>query len=97
MCRHILLEVADVTPVTVRYITVQGVAFLQKERKQIFREIEGLALRDMIEHFRLQDVDAGVDGIGKHLAPIRLFQKAFYVAFAVSDNDPELQGIIDSY
>ena len=47
----------------------------------------------MVEDLRLHHVDAGVDGVGEHLAPGRLLEEALHPVVVVDDGDAELERV----
>src|SRR5713226_5640398 len=49
----------------------------------------------MLEHFRLEHVDARVDGVGEDLTPARFLEEALDPALLVGDDDPELERVLD--
>ena len=49
----------------------------------------------MLQHLGLEHVDAGVDGVGEHLAPRRLLEEALDPALVVGDDDAELERVVD--
>ena len=59
-------------------------------------EIIWFARRDVVEHLRLEHVDAGVDGVGEDLAPTRLLEEAFDASLFVHDDHAELQRVLDA-
>ena len=67
---------ADVLPVAVGHVAVEGLTRLEHGREDLAGEVDGTALGDAVEDLRLEHVDAGVDGVAEHLAPARLLQEA---------------------
>ncbi len=49
----------------------------------------------MLQHFRLEHVDAGVDRVRKHLPPRRLLEEPLDLAVLVRDDDSELERVLD--
>jgi len=47
----------------------------------------------MVEHLRLDDVDAGVDRVGEDLTPSRLLQEALDAPLLIDDHHSELEGV----
>src|SRR5660397_68893 len=92
---QVALVGADVLPVTVRDIAVQRGAGGQQRRKHVGGPVHDLPGGDRAQDVRLHDVDAGVDRVGKDLAPGRLLQEPFDPAVRPGDNDAELQRIGD--
>ena len=52
-----------------------------------------LALGHEVEDLGLHDVDAGVDGVGEHLAPCGLLEEPFDAPLLVDDRDAELERV----
>ena len=69
------LDGADVFPVPVGDVTVQGLTLLQHRREHVPGEVDDLALGDDVEDLGLEHVDAGVDRVGEHLTPGRLLEE----------------------
>ena len=67
----------------------------QHRREDVAREVDDFALGNEVEHLGLEHVDAGVDGVGEHLTPTRLLEKAFDGAIGVGDHDAELERVLD--
>src|SRR5205085_2937777 len=61
----VLVEVADVLPVTVEHEAVHRASHLEQERKELLREVERTVFRYVAQHLRLEHVDAGVDRVGE--------------------------------
>jgi hypothetical protein len=55
----------DIAPITIGHITIHRFAPLQQQRKQIFRKVGFFFVGEIIEDFWFEDIDSGVDGIGK--------------------------------
>ena len=91
----VLIEVADVLPVALHRLAVERATHLEQERKELLGEVVRLVGRDVAQHLRLQDVDAGVDRVREDLAPRRLLQEALDPSVLVGDDDPELEGVLD--
>ena len=89
------LEGADVLPVAVGHVAVEPLAGGQGGRERLAREVDGLPLGDEVEDLRLEDVDAGVDGVAEHLAPGRLLQEPLDRPVLVGDDDAELERVLD--
>jgi hypothetical protein len=64
--------------------------------KQIGREVEGLSWIDEGQDAGLEDVDPGVDVVGKHLAPAGLLQKTAHALLLVRDDHAKFQRIADA-
>ena len=90
---HIALVGADVLPVALGDVAVDGLAFLHQLREDVAGPVDGDIGLDVVEDLGLHDVDAGVDGVGEDLAPGRLLQEALDLALLVDDGDAELQRI----
>ena len=91
----VLVEVADVLPVAVADHPVQRPAHLEQQREELLREVVRPVGRDVLEHLRLEHVDAGVDRVREDLAPGRLLEEALDPAVLVGDDDPELERVLD--
>ena len=87
----ILADVADIAPIARGDKAIHGQTLLQHLRKDLAAPVERLARRDEIEHLRLQHIDAGIDRIGGHLAPTRLFQKAHHPSIGIGDDHAVVQ------
>ena len=72
-----------------------GVLVLQHQREEVLGKVEVFPSGDVFEDLRFQHIDAGVDGIGDHLAPARLLQKLGDAFFLVGDHHAELQRVLD--
>ena len=91
----VLVEVADVLPVAVEDAAVHRPAHLEQEREELLREVERTVRRDVLQHLRLEHVDAGVDRVGEDLPPRRLLEEALDAAVLVGDDDAELERVVD--
>ena len=91
----VLVEVADVLPVAVADVAVDRPAHLEQQREELLREVVRPVGRDVLQHLRLEHVDAGVDRVGEHLPPRRLLEEALDAAVLVGDDDPELERVLD--
>jgi hypothetical protein len=92
----VLVEVPDVLPVAVvEDVAVDRPAHLEQQREQLLREVVRPVLRDVLQHFRLEHVDAGVDRVREDLAPGRLLEEALDAAVLVGDDDAELERVLD--
>ena len=89
----VLVEVPDVLPVAVHRQPVDGPPHLEQQRKELLGEVERPVGRDVLEHLRLEDVDARVDRVREHLAPRGLLEEALDPALVVDDDDPELERV----
>src|SRR5690606_35629722 len=69
---------ADVLPVALGHVAVDGGAALQQPGEDVGRPVGGLSGGDVAQHLGLHDVDAGVDGVGEDLAPGGLLQEALH-------------------
>src|SRR5581483_94571 len=49
---------------------------------------------DGVEDLRLEDVDAGVDGVAEHLAPRGLLEEALDRTVLAGDDDPEVERVL---
>ena len=91
----VLVEVADVLPVAVEHAAVDRPAHLEQQREELLREVVRPVGRHVLQHLRLEHVDAGVDRVGEDLAPGRLLEEALDAALLVGDDDPELERVLD--
>src|SRR5579875_654855 len=91
----VLVEVADVLPVALEHMSVEGPSHLQEQREELLREVVRTVVRDMAEHLGLEHVDAGVDGVGEHLPPGGLLEEPLDPPVLVGDDDPELERVLD--
>ena len=91
----ILLEVADVAPIAFGYVAVERHFSPQHFREQVFGKVKRLIGWDQVQDIRLQDIDAGVDGVRKHFAPTRLLQELHDRSVVVGDHDTKLQRVWD--
>ena len=89
----ILFQVPDVGPVRVEDVAAQFCAVAQHERKEILREVVDPAALHAVEDAGLEDVDAGIDGVGEDLSPRRLLEETDDAAVIVGDDDAELERI----
>ena len=87
------LDIADVTPVARRQVPVERHGVGQHLGEDIAAPVHHRRRRQQIEHFRFDDVNAGVHLIGKHLAPGWLLEEAFDRPVRVGDHHPELQWV----
>src|SRR5690606_39366474 len=72
----LLLDVADIAPVSLGYVTEECRALTQHLGIEVLGEIEVRLLGDPPQRGRLEDVDAGVDRVTEDLAPCRLLEEA---------------------
>ena len=92
----ILFQVPDVGPVRVEDVAAQFCAVAQHERKEILREVVDPAALHAVEDAGLEDVDAGIDGVGEDLSPARLLEEALDPVVLAGDDDPEVERITAS-
>ena len=90
-----LVEVADVLPVAVADVAVDRPAHLEQQREELLGEVVRPVLRDVLQHLRLEHVDAGVDRVGEDLAPRRLLEEALDAPVLVGDDDAELERVVN--
>src|SRR5205085_5397373 len=90
-----LVEVADVLPVAVADVAVDRTAHLEQQREELLREVVRAVARHVLEHLRLEHVDAGVDRVAEDLPPPRLLEEPLDASVLVGDDDPELERILD--
>ena len=91
----VLVEVADVLPVALAHVAVDRAAHLEEQREELLREVVGPVGRNVLQHLRLEHVDAGVDRVREHLTPRRLLEEPLDLAVLVGDDDPELERVLD--
>ncbi len=91
----VLVEVADVLPVTLHHVAVDRASHLEQEWEQLLREVKRPLGRDMGQHLGLKHVDTSVDRVREDLAPRRLLEEALDFAVVVGDHDPELERVVD--
>src|SRR5690606_38403516 len=90
----ILLDVADIAPVSLGYVTEECRALTQHLGIEVLGEIEVRLLGDPPQRGRLEDVDAGVDRVTEDLAPCRLLEEALDPAgLLVNDDDAERERV----
>ena len=87
------LQAADVLPVAVGHEAEQRRALGEQLGEHVGGEVGRLAVRDVLEHLRLEHVDAGVDGVGEDLAPVGLLQEPLDAAVLFCDDDAELERV----
>ena len=80
---EVLRRRADVDPVAVVDVGDERLAALDERREVAALDRPGGVLRDAIEGVRLEDVDAGVDGVAGDLVFARLLEEALHVAVGV--------------
>ncbi len=86
---------ADVLPVAVGDVAVQRLTLGEHRGEHVAGEVDDLTFGDGVEDHRLEDVDAGVDGVREHLTPGRLLQEPFDAPVGSGDDDPELERVLD--
>src|SRR5665648_282917 len=94
--REVLGQAADVLPVALGDVAVQRRAHLEELGEQVLAEVEGFVGRDVIEHLRLEHVDARVDRVAEHLAPSGFLEETLDAAFVVDHHDAELERVLDA-
>ena len=90
---QIRLDGADVAPVVVDDDAVQPLAPLEHRREDVLRPVRGGIRLDVLQHLRLDDVDASIGMITEDLAPRGLLQEPLHVAVVVGDHHPVLERI----
>ena len=90
----VLVQVADVLPVAVEHVAVDGAAHLEQQRKQLLREVVWTLGRNVLQHLGLEHVDTRVDCVREDLAPRRLLEEALHLPVVVRDDDAELERIL---
>ncbi|WP_240469128.1 hypothetical protein [Streptomyces sp. OM5714] len=93
LCLHIALVGADVLPVALGDVAVDGLAFLHQLREDVTGPVHGHVGVDVVEDLGLHDVDPGVHRVREDLAPGRLLQEALDLALFVDDGDAEFQRV----
>ena len=83
--------VPHVAPVALQGDAVEGRSLLEQGREEILSKIPRLVGRDPFHGGGGQNIDAGVDLIGEHLAPGRLFHKTLYPAVLAGQDQSVLQ------
>ena len=76
ICREISLGRADVAPVSAVPQTEDPSAVSDQLREQLMSEVRRHSLRNVLQHAGREEIDAGIDRIGKCLRHVRLFNKA---------------------
>ncbi|MNX78966.1 hypothetical protein D3C86_1105790 [compost metagenome] len=89
------LEVAHVLPVAARDVPVHGVVAAQQEGEEVLGEVHFLLGLEQAQDLGLEDVGAGVDGVGEDLAGAGLLEEALDAALFVGDDDAELERVLD--
>ena len=96
MRKLILMEITDVLPIAVGDVSIQRHASLQHQRIEILTEIKlGLGW-DKVQHLGFEDVDAGIDGITKHLAPRGLLEEPRYASACIGHHYAVLKGLCNT-
>ena len=88
---------AHVLPVAVGDVAVERGAGFEEFREDVAGPVDVLAGCDMVQDLGLHDVDAGVDGVGEHLAPGGFLQEPLDAPVVVDDDDAELEGVGDPF
>ena len=103
-----LLEVADVVPVGVDLVRVEGHVALQQAREDVHRPVgeasrgrpapaallvPGAGKKSKIS--RAEHVDAAVGEVGERFGRVGLLLEALDTAVGAGDRDPELAGVLD--
>ncbi len=91
---HVCGERADVLPVALQHRADQLLVGSEQRREHVAREVDGPLSGDVVEHLRLEDVDARVDRVGEHLTPRRLLQEPFDGAVVAGDHDAVLERVL---
>ena len=87
------LQRTDILPVALGHAPVeQRLLPAQQAREDVGREVHH-AVADEIEDPGLENVDAGVYGVGENLPPRRFFQEALHGAVGPGHDYPELEGV----
>ena len=89
------IGVADVPPVPLHREAVERCPHFEELGEEILGKVVILPFGDLGQNLRFQDVDAGVDGVGDHLAPAGLLQELDDLLFLVGDDDSELERVLD--
>ena len=91
----VLIQAADIAPVTRRLVAVERLSLFEQPRKDVAAPVIHLVRFHVVQDSRLQHVDAGVDRIREDLAPLRLFQEATDPAGVVGNDHPILERAFD--
>ncbi len=89
----VLVQTANVRPVSLRHISAQQLPLSQQRRIQILAEVDRTLRVHPRQHLGLQDVDPRVHRVREHLPSARLLQKALHPPLLISYHDPVLQRI----
>src|SRR5262249_41185340 len=91
----VALRRADVYPVTGPHVGVKLLVGREQGRKELVLERELLPRRNVVEHARLQDVDAGVDRLAGDLFGLRLLDEAARPAVRAGLDQAVRAGVLD--
>nr|GEU28031.1 hypothetical protein [Tanacetum cinerariifolium] len=85
--RHfpVILDAADVDPVEGTVLGVERQAFFRQQREQVGTDVEHLAARDQVQHFRFEDIDTGAGKVGQRFFLRGLFLELLDAAVLVAD------------
>ncbi len=86
---------ADVHPVTVRDEREDRYALGEQRREEVVLEREDLLGRNVLEHVRLDDVDPGVDRVGRDLVALGLLEEALDAAVLLGLDEPVGARVLD--
>ncbi len=85
--RPVLGQISHVSPVAAGHVTPEGASGSEESREQLLAEVIRPVRRDSAEDRRLEQVDAGIDGVAEHLAPRGLLEEAEDATLLVRDDD----------
>src|SRR4029077_15974737 len=86
---------ADVDPVAPIDVRDERLAPLDERRKEAPLDGPGHVLRNAVERFGLEDVDAGVDRVARDLVGVRLLEKPHDVAVRIRFDEPVRARVLD--
>ena len=90
---RVLADRAHVGPIALGDVAVEGLALREELREEVPAEVEARPDRVAPEDARLDDVDAGIDGVREDLAPGRLLEELRDAAALVRDDDAVLERV----
>ena len=94
-CLEVCFRIADVGPIALQVATKQIVCILKHLWKDILGPVTIFPLRDQLQNFRLQNIDARVNGVGKDFSPTGFLKKLGDAGLFVGDNNAELKRVGD--
>ena len=90
----VLIQIADIAPISFGDVAVQSHVLFEHERKEILAEVVIFMKWNELKDLRFNDIDTGVDGVAEHFAPRRLFEKSRDLSLLVCNHDTILQRIL---